>query len=170
MDALVKATGVSRHGIYQAFGGKRALFVACLKAYQGAIVTPAFAAVEKKGAGLDAVAIYFETQIGKAEELGLPGPGCLVANTMTELGAHDAELLGQVEAHNFRLHRGFLNALQTDANPRAGLSNHDMNDLAALLVTAAQGLWSLSRSVTDADHLRRIAATLLDLVKERIGA
>lgn len=34
MDDLVKATGISRHGIYATFGGKKALFMACFDQYQ----------------------------------------------------------------------------------------------------------------------------------------
>lgn len=50
MDDLVKATGVSRHGIYTAFGGKKALFLACFDHYQQAVVTPAFRLVEAPNA------------------------------------------------------------------------------------------------------------------------
>ncbi len=168
MDQLVGVTGVSRHGIYSAFGGKRDLFLACLEAYQQAVVTPAFAVVEEEGTGLSAIAGYFETQIAKAEALGLPGPGCLVANTMTELGPHDRDVLDRVNRHNQRLYAGFKKALTAADENEPPLSESVLNDLASLLVTSAQGLWSLSRSVDQAGPLRRIVATLLDLLKARL--
>ena len=168
MDHLVGVTGVSRHGIYSAFGSKRDLFLACLEAYQQAVVTPAFAVVEEEGAGLSAIAGYFETQIAKAEALGLPGPGCLIANTMTELGPHDRDVLDRVNWHNQRLHAGFKNALAAADENEPPLSENVLNDLASLLVTSAQGLWSCSRSVDQAEPLRRIVATLLDLLKARL--
>lgn len=168
MDQLVDVTGVSRHGIYSAFGGKRALFLACLEAYQQAVVTPAFAVVEDEGAGLSAIACYFETQIAKAEAIGLPGPGCLVANSMTELGPHDAGVLDRVNHHNRRLHAGFARALTAADKNEPPLSADALKDLASLLVTSAQGLWSLSRSVDDAAPLRCIVTTLLDLLRRRL--
>ena len=168
MDQLVGVTGVSRHGIYSAFGGKRDLFLACLETYQQAVVTPAFAVVEDEGAGLLAIADYFEAQINKAEVLGLPGPGCLVANSMTELGPHDADVLDRVNRHNRRLHAGFKKTLAAADKNEPPLSEAVLDDLASLLVTSAQGLWSLSRSVDDALPLRRIATTLLDLLKGRL--
>lgn len=168
MDQLVGVTGVSRHGIYSAFGGKRDLFLACLNAYQQTVVTPAFAMVEGEGAGLSAIAGYFETQIAKAEAFGLPGPGCLVANTMTELGQHDADVLDRISQHNRRLHAGFKNALSAADKNEPPLSEEVLDDLASLLVTSAQGLWSLSRSVDDAEPLRRIVVTLLDLLKGKL--
>ena len=51
MEDLVKATGVSRHGIYSDTGGKRDLFLETFAIYQREVVSPAFAAVEADGAG-----------------------------------------------------------------------------------------------------------------------
>ncbi|MEZ5932192.1 MAG: helix-turn-helix domain-containing protein [Alphaproteobacteria bacterium] len=169
MDQLVEGTGVSRHGIYSSFGGKRALFLACLESYQDLVVTPAFAAVEAEDAALSAIADYFEFQIARAEVAGLPGPGCLVANTMTELGPHDAGALARIEQHHRRLHRGFRKALTAADGNQPPLASDKLDDLASLLVNAAQGLWSLSRSVDDAAPLRRIVETLLDLIRLRLA-
>ncbi|MFN3213137.1 MAG: TetR/AcrR family transcriptional regulator [Henriciella sp.] len=62
MDDLVKATGVSRHGIYSDVGGKRALFLAGFAAYRDTVVAPALAAMETGGtgaSGLDGIRAYF---------------------------------------------------------------------------------------------------------------
>ncbi len=102
MDDLVRATGASRHAIYQAFGGKRELFIACLGRYRETVVTPAFSQVLRASAG------------GRAH------------------------------------------------SPRA------QDDLAKLMASSVQGLWSLSRTVCDARVLRRLAASLVELVQQRI--
>jgi TetR/AcrR family transcriptional regulator, transcriptional repressor for nem operon len=81
MDDLVRATGVSRYGIYEAASGKEGLFLACLETYSQAIVTPAFADVERGDADIGAISGYFERQIAAGEHAGLPGPGCLMANS-----------------------------------------------------------------------------------------
>ncbi|MEM6902905.1 MAG: acetate--CoA ligase family protein, partial [Pseudomonadota bacterium] len=44
---------------------------------------------DRPPADLDAIAQYFETQISAAEQAGLPGPGCFVANAATEVAPHD---------------------------------------------------------------------------------
>lgn len=167
---LVAATGVSRHGIYSAFEGKRALFFACFSVYQETVVTPAFAPVEAATADLEAIRNYFTAQIDRAAEIGLPGPGCFVANTMTELAAHDQDARREVQAHNARLHRGFLNALGAVNRVRrpARLSETEREALAEMLTIAAQGLWSMSRTVDDPASLHRFADTLLSLVQKRI--
>lgn len=48
MDDLVRVTKVGRHGIYNEFGGKKGLFLACIERYQFSIVSPAFNAWSKQ--------------------------------------------------------------------------------------------------------------------------
>ena len=112
VDDLVRATGVSRHGLYSEFRDKRGLFVAAVETYVETVVSPAFARVEAEGAKLADIRAYFDTQISLAVERGLPGPGCLVANTMTESGPHDEVFGALVRRHLDRLNSGFRNALQ----------------------------------------------------------
>ncbi|WP_269581247.1 TetR/AcrR family transcriptional regulator [Roseibium sp. Sym1] len=168
MDDLVKATGVSRHGIYSDFGGKHALFLACFERYQSEVVSPAFTRVEQPGARLKEVAAYFEQQIARAETTGLPGPGCLVANSATEVAPHDSAVLDKVEQHNNRLRSGFLNALE---NSRAGTSTLGPGDIAHLaetLLVFATGLWSLSRVTSSADTLRAAVETFLATLERQL--
>lgn len=171
MDVLVSVTKVSRHGIYSAFGGKKALFLACLSAYERAVVTPAFASVEKSQATTSDIADYFHCQIDLAERVGLPGPGCLIANTLTERAPHDPAIMAAVTAHHARLRNGFRNALSNASKQNASNQegHADVGDLAAFLVMSATGLWSLSRSVCDAAELRRYVETMMFLIEQRIG-
>lgn len=160
VDDLVKATGVSRHGIYSDHGGKKALFLACFDRYADTVVTPAFAQVEATGAGIVAIAAYFEAQIARAEATGLPGPGCFVANSATEVAPHDPAARAFVTAHNDRLRAGFAKALSHD-----GLTDPA---LAGATLVFATGLWSLSRVMPDAAPLRAsVAAYLSALTGER---
>lgn len=164
-DDLVQHTGVSRHGIYNDFGGKHALFLACLDRYRVTVVSPAIKQVEAPAAGLSAIEAYFEAQIGRAEAQGLPGPGCLFANTMTELAPRDGDVRFHVNAHNDRLRAGFLNALR---NAMPGEPNKSLETLAGLTAIFAQGLWSASRVTEDAGTLRASVRHYLTLISERI--
>lgn len=165
IDDLVKATGVSRHGIYASFGGKKALFLACFDRYQKVVVTPAFDVVEAPGATLQSVSDYFERQISLGESVGLPGPGCFVANTATDVAPHDPEVMGQVAQHNDRLRQGFTSALQ---NTAPDLDPHKAAQLANVMIIFTSGLWTMSRSVSDGDDLRRAVRNFLTLLTETI--
>jgi TetR/AcrR family transcriptional repressor of nem operon len=168
IDDLVRETQASRYALYQAFGGKRGLFLACLDAYPAVAVTPAFNRVEQPGATLDDVAQFFEQQIAHMEAAGLPSRGCLFANTMTEAAPHDADIAARVRGHNQRLAAGFAAALRNSLPPGRRLPPRQLEELASLLALTAQGLWSASRTMTDTRELRRSFATLLQLVRHRL--
>lgn len=165
MDDLVKATGISRHGIYTTFGGKKALFLACFDHYQQVVVTPAFQVVEAPGADLASVAAYFETQIAWGEAEGLPGPGCFVANAATEVAPADGDIMAKVNHHNARLRAGFAAALRTHAPPQDPEGDRHFGELADVMVIFTNGLWSMSRSESDANRLRRTASAFLKLIE-----
>jgi TetR/AcrR family transcriptional regulator, transcriptional repressor for nem operon len=169
IDDLVRETGTSRHALYQAFGGKRELFLACLDAYSEIEVTPAFARLEREGAKLRDIADFFEHQIAHLEAEGLPGSGCLFANTMTEVAPHDADISARVRVHNDRLAAGFRKALRNSIAEGQAASPHLLAELSTFLAISAQGLWSASRSIADASILRRYAATLLQFVQHRLA-
>ncbi len=166
---LVNATKVSRHGIYSEFSGKQELFLACLESYKNIVVSPAFAQVEADGAGLKDICNYFEFQISRAEEDGLPGPGCLFANSMTELGPHKSDIQEIINAHNIRLYNGFLNATTHSAK-----SFHHKTpviiarELSGILVPFTNGLWSFSRIISEAEELRNIVRNMMNLLEMRI--
>ena len=162
MDELVEAIGASRHAIYAAFGSKQGLYLHCFDTYQREVVTPAFADVENAVAGIAAIENYFETQISLAAEIGLPGPGCLVANAANETAPHDGLVAAKIDAHHRRLKSGFYRALSVAA-PESSEGRREA--LAEFLVTFAQGLWSQSRTVSSAAPLRRQTKAVVSLIK-----
>ncbi len=165
MDDLVKATGVSRHGIYSDFAGKHDLFLASLETFREKIVAPRFSVVEEDGAGLEAIAAFFEIQIASAEKAGFPARGCFIANTMTEVAAHDATIKALVDQHHNKLRNGFRAALREEA-PTA--PDDILNSLADSLVVFAQGLWSASRVAENAEPLRTAAETFLQMIAKHL--
>lgn len=166
MDDLVRTTTVSRHGIYKTFGGKRQLFLACFARYRDIVVTPAFDVVENDQATLSQVARYFEHQISNGEAMGLPGPGCFVANSATEVAPVDPDTMDEVRKHNMRLHQGFRRAIKNEFVANPSLQDRDIEALAELMVIFTNGLWSTSRTVTDAAQLRVSVAKFLEMIKE----
>jgi len=161
IDDLVKATGVSRHGLYVEFRDKRGMFLASLEMYLGSFVQAAFGPVEARRSGVQQIRAYFEHLITLAEENGLPGPGCLMANTMVESAPHDAEFRGVVQRHLDRLQRGFGQAIRYAQQSGDVGAEIDAESFARFLTISAQGLWSASRLLEDADMLRAYVGDLL---------
>lgn len=171
IDDLVRATGVCRQGIYSDAGGKDVLFAKCLRAYVDAVVTPAFARVEGAHATLDTVAEFFEMQIARGEAAGLPGAGCLLANTMTEVAPRSPAIMRIVIDHNTRLRRGFARAIANTAKSAGHtLSRTDRDELSLTLIAFTNGLWAMSRTSGDATVLRRAVRQMLQLIQIRSTA
>lgn len=169
MDELVTAIGSSRHAIYSECGGKNELFVKCLQYYQDKVVTPAFENVEAEDADFSAIEEYFHIQIDRAEAMGQPYPGCLVANTTAETSSHSKEVMHAIDNHNARLKAGFENALVNSVGRETTISTSQLDELAEFLAASAQGLWLFSKRVKHIDMLRSYANTLTSLVKNRIS-
>jgi TetR/AcrR family transcriptional repressor of nem operon len=166
IDDLVRATGTSRSALYAEFGSKRGLYLACFPRYRTAIVDPAFSQVETPVATLAEVGRYFEYQIAKAEERGLPGLGCFVGNAATETAPHDGEVRRAVQAHNHRLRQGFAAALIRSAP--AAIPEQTIAGLAEGLVIFAGGLWSMARVAEDAGTLRAAVADMMRMVEKEL--
>ena len=165
---LVTATGASRANLYGTYDDKDGLFRACLARYSRDIVDPAFGRVEAENADLSTVQRYLEQQITLAEAHGLPGPGCLMVNTMLELAPHDKDVRDLVVNHVSRLRSGFLCIVKNEASGRpspAALSN-----LAEYLTISTQGLWAHSRVVSSAEPLRQYADMMISTVARELAS
>lgn len=162
MADLVKVTGSTRQSIYGDFGNKDGLYRACFDLYRDDVVLPAILPLSEGEDGLSAIARYFETQIALAEQIGLPGPGCLVGNAMTETAPAYKQIRNLVEQHNQRLSDAFAAALPQH------LLDAKRTELADFLVVAAQGLWAFSRVTADAGELRARAKTILRMIQMEI--
>lgn len=165
---LVAATGSNKAAIYESYGDKKGLFLACLGTYRDVVVTSAFARVEAAGAGMNEIAAFFEHQIANAERSGLPGPGCLIANSTTELASKDAEVRAFVDRHLSRLGDGFSRALLGTERANA-FKRKRARTMGQFLAVSAQGLWSYSKVVATADPLRAYARLLLSITREEMA-
>lgn len=170
IEDLVKATGVSRGGIYGDFRNKEGLLLGCLGAYRDNYVDPALAILDSEEDGLSAIDAYFTHFIDLHKQHGVPGPGCFFANAMTELAPHDEAVGAIVAQHMTDLRKAFRGAVEKSANSvGAELTSLESDELAGFLATASQGLWSYGRSITDVRELERFKEVLLQLLRTRLG-
>jgi TetR/AcrR family transcriptional repressor of nem operon len=134
VDTLVDGTGLNKHSLYQAFGGKSGLFLRALERYLER-QSLRYLAVFEQRRGMAALHGYFDAVLRK------PDPrGCLVANTAVELGESDPDSQRLITGYYNRLADCFAKAIddgQQDGDIRADL---DARDTAAWLVRAMQGL------------------------------
>lgn len=106
---LESATGLRRSSIYNTFGGKPELFRAALGRYARDMDAALLEPLRTGTAGLDDVLAFLDRLDAHAVD-DLP-PGCLICNTLVELGAADPVTGGRVAGYLRRLESAFRAAL-----------------------------------------------------------
>jgi TetR/AcrR family transcriptional repressor of nem operon len=134
VDALLAATSLNRHSLYQSFGGKKGLFRQALERYLTEYSERALALLDAPD-GLTALRRYFQYVIDNADVRG-----CLVANTAVELGEDDRDCQALIEAYYARLQQAFAAAIESGQQARQVRADLPATAVAQLLVHAAQGL------------------------------
>ena len=166
IDALVREIGTTRFSLYREFGGKDGLFEAALDHYAEHVVTRVLAPMTDTKSGLAGIARYFDDIIGSAERDGRLGRGCLMTNTMAELGEDDRRSNKRTKAHFERVTATFEAALSR-ARQRGEIAE-SVGDLAGLafgFATFAQGVWACARSGIEAKTLRRSVRSMLRAIR-----
>lgn len=170
VEDLVTASGVGRGGIYSDFGGKEDLFLACLEAYRARFADPAIQILTSGSSGLESIEAYFDYFITLHEKHGMPGPGCFIANTMTELAPQHADALRIVNEHSAQLKSAFAKAVKQAIGASGNhVDKVEIAEIAEFLVTSSQGLWSYGKSISEIRVLKRFKGTLLNLLYHRLG-
>lgn len=134
VDLLVAGTGLNKHSLYQAFGGKSGLFARVLERYL-TDYSHAFLAVFEQHRGYAALREYLQSVLSSRNSRG-----CLLVNAAIELGESDPTCHRLIADYYARLERCFAEAIaagQQDGDIRPELAPRPT---AAWLVSAMQGL------------------------------
>ncbi len=157
---LETRVGLGRQSLYNAFGDKQTLFLKALERYRRVVAEGALAHLNAPGAGLDAIRAFFKAHV---ESLTAPGPrrACLVANTILERGAQDADALLRCNHARAELERALRRAL-AQAKTRGELAEDlDVEATATLLVIQSYGLTVLAKTGAPAGDLHAAVEVLL---------
>ena len=118
-DDLVSETGVSRKGLYTAFGDKRALFLRALQRYRATVAKGYLAEMSKPGATKDDLVAGFRSMIAfGATDAGRLG--CFMANTSVDEISEDPKVRKAVQDHFDRMASCFGTAMLNSGYGRRG--------------------------------------------------
>jgi TetR/AcrR family transcriptional repressor of nem operon len=107
---LLDHMGISRQSLYDSFGSKRQLFIRAIHHYRDTQLTSALALLERETSPIEnvkEVMRFFESLASDHR-----CRGCLVANTLVELGPHDPEIGHMLQATLDLLQAGLCDALR----------------------------------------------------------
>ena len=165
VDDLVAATGLSKSSLYGAFGNKHGLFEAALGFYTDVRVEAMLHGLESGEGGLEEVLAFFDlvAQIAESypERAAL---GCLLTNSITELGYTDPSMRQSADAYVVRLTAAFSAAIRRSED--AGFLAARTSDVRGqLLATLALGLFVRNRGNLDASGAKSVADAVRTLVE-----
>ena len=86
---LEEKTGLDRSSLYHAFGNKRALFDGALRSYVENNINARLAGMRQPDAGVDTIVEFFAGMANVFRTDPRADRGCLMVNTIGELGARD---------------------------------------------------------------------------------
>ena len=90
MTELLNGMGIARQSLYDTFGNKRQLFIRTIEHYRNTRLAGALALLERDGSPTqnvkDLVRFFEQLALDKRAR------GCLVANSLVEIGPHDEEI------------------------------------------------------------------------------
>lgn len=162
LSDLLKHMGISRQSLYDTFGNKRALFMRVIEHYRATQLVDALALLDRDGsplANVKAVIRFFE-QLASDSRCR----GCLVANTLVELGPHDGQIAALLEETLGLLQQDLQRALR-EAQRRDELSaDKSPLDLSRSLTNSLMGMAVLGRLPSEPASLRSVTAETLSML------
>jgi TetR/AcrR family transcriptional repressor of nem operon len=161
MDDIVKATGVSRYGLYGTFGNKRELFEQALDKYAEGMGKQLYLRLLEPDASLAHIRKIFEERIGDMLSTEEP-KGCLFVHTAMQLASEDEDLQGVLKKFMKRMSKAFEVGLES-AKAR-GEVRQDLDCAAAgdFLTNTQFGLAVLGRAGFSRESLDGIVESALE--------
>ena len=163
LQQLLDATGLARSSLYQAFGGKQALFERCLEHYLADRLRVMGQALDASPSGRQFIR---DTLASTAEDARSGRPrGCLVMNSAAEFGQGRGPLSSKVGACIEAFAGLFSEAVRRGRIDGSITTDEDPALLGRYLVTVMAGLRTLVKgSAADEDDVRRLAGLALEVL------
>lgn len=163
VEQLTRKAKVNRHSLYKTFGGKKGLFDEALGRYIDTIAAD-FITVLQEGTGLEAIQTYFRKATGtlrKQTDEGYGPRGCLITNTVVEMGRGDADVNAIIDRYYTKMTKEFSQAIRRGQKDGSIRSDLDAGAAAKWLIMTSQGLSVSARFGAPADNLVEVIGAAL---------
>jgi TetR/AcrR family transcriptional repressor of nem operon len=139
LEALERATGLSRSSIYHAFDGKRGLFDAAVEDYLETVTSDVLRPADASGSGLEGIVEVFRLL---AVRFRKPGSrrGCLMINSIAELSGRDATFARPASDYMERVKAAFSGAMG-NAVARGAITPRRADERVEMLTATLMGAW-----------------------------
>ncbi len=154
--------GIGRQSLYATFGDKQTLFREALQRYGDQIIADVVSKLDAAGSGLENIHKVLDMWESNAARKNFCG--CLVTNSISELGVREPELATILKHKLDRLEAAFSRALKRARENGEISSGVDTRAMARMLVNTGQGL-AVAGKVADGAYARDVMKATRRLLK-----
>jgi len=163
MQELVRRMGINRFSLYETFKSKHDLFVQALQVYYENVAIPFFARLRDSAQGLRVLEATLMEMVSRIKTGESPN-GCLLCNTIAELGAKtDKRTAAIVARYLKRVEDDFHAALVRAKALREISTEVNARERAKVLVAYSTGLLSLAKVLDEREMRASVRATMAAL-------
>ncbi len=157
---LTSSMGIAGPSLYNAYGGKRALFAAALGHYCNRSMRDRVERLEGTASGAAAIQGFFRDIIERSLQDG-GQKGCFLVNTALELGPHDPELAETVYGYFSEIRAFFRRHIEAAQSVGGASPSFDPEAYSAHLLCVLMGIRVLARCCPDRAILEAAAGLAL---------
>lgn len=161
---LQEEMGIQRQSLYDTFGSKHQLFLTALRYYHENVIVNNLCHLFSTPSPKKSIQNIFYQRIKDAGDSTIIG-GCLVTNTLSELGLRDAEVKEQAKKTLDYMESAFLCAIRRAQELGEINSTKDAKSLAALLVNNLQGMFVMSKAGVSPSKMKSFSKQLLSILE-----
>ncbi len=163
MRELVERMEINRFSLYETFRSKHDLFVEALQAYYENVAIPFFNRLKDSKEGLKVIESSLMELVSRIKS-GRSSNGCLLCNTIAELGAKQDERMTTILERYLKTLEGNFYAAVSRAKELGEISESaDARELAKVLVGYSTGLLSLAKVLSEREMRKSVKATIAAL-------
>ena len=166
---LTGSMGIAGPSLYNAFGGKRGLFVAALDHYCSRSMRERIARFEASASGAGAIEAFFRDVIERSL-LDEERKGCFLVNAALEVAPHDARLAEAICCYVGEIRSFFRRHIEKAQECGETSRAIDPELFASHLLSVLMGIRVLARCCPDRSFLEAAACPALELLRTSISS
>lgn len=160
---LADCMGISGASLYNAYGDKRALFVAALERYSDRSMRARIVRVERDHAPREAIAAFL-AEIIERSLADRNRKGCLLVNSALDVAPHDAGLAGMVAGYLGELRAFFRRNIVAARDAGEAPAGLDADEASGHFLGVLMGIRVLARATPNRKLLEAVARPALRLL------
>jgi len=163
---ILKATGLHKGSLYQTFGDKKSLFIACLSCYQDQMLHSVSETVNKAEDPIKGLRNAMHEMLDMSCTDGeCSNVGCLAVNTLVETAPHDDDIRDVLEKHDNMFKQFMMTTLNKAQNEFDYELKFPPEITFGIMMTFMCGLSSVTKNMLEIEQSKQ----LLDIQLQLLG-